>query len=225
MISSLSPSTKKRAAAYTAVVLLLIIGRIFVDQSGWFGSPNLHMLMEFMAASLALFVGALALVRFYTRQNSVYFFIGTGFIGAGLLDAYHAMTTATTFDLLATDIFTLDFWQWNPSPTFLSLLMAGSWFIWQRKKSFGDTTRQYYLIVALVAAVSVVAFTIIPQPPIDASIYLPGRVMAILNTVFFLIALIGYLNKGEWRQDTFENWLLSALIVLVVAQRLFRYFA
>ncbi len=225
MISSLSPSTKKRAAAYTAVVLLLIIGRIFVDQSGWFGSPNLHMLMEFMAASLALFVGALALVRFYTRQNSVYFFIGTGFIGAGLLDAYHAMTTATTFDLLATDIFTLDFWQWNPSPTFLSLLMAGSWFIWQRKKRLGENTRQYYLIVALVAAVSVVAFTIIPQPPIDASIYLPGRVMAILNTVFFLIALIGYLNKGEWRQDTFENWLIAALIVNVLAQGLFMYFA
>ncbi len=225
MISSLSPSTKKRVSVYTAVVLLLLLGRLFIGRSHWSGSANSHMLMEFIAASLALFVGALALVRFYTKQNSVYFFIGTGFIGAGLLDAYHAVTTATSFNLLPINLPTLDIWQWNPSPTFLSLLMAGSWLIWQRKKSLGGRTRQYYLIVGLVAVVTLLAFTIIPQPPIDSSMYLPGRVMAILNTAFFLLALIGYLNKGEWRQDTFENWLILALIVNVLSQGLFVFFA
>lgn len=225
MISSLSFSTKKRVAVYTAVVLFLVLGRIFIGQSNWFNSASLHTLMEFIAASLALFAGALALVRFYTKRNSVYFFIGTGFIGAGLLDAYHAMTTAAVFDLLSANIFMLDNWQWNPSPTFLSLLMAGSWFVWQRDKSLPAQTKQYYFVVGLIAAVSLIAFAIIPQPPIDSSIYLPGRITAMLNTVFFLVALIGYLHKGEWQQDAFENWLILALIVNVMGQGLFMFFA
>ena len=151
MISSLSPSIRKRVAGYTAVVLLLVLSRIFIGRSDWHSSANLHMLMEFMAASLALFVGALALVRFYTRRNGVYFFIGAGFIGAGLLDAYHALTTVMTFELLSPNLLTPGNWQWNPSPTFLSLLMAGSWFIWQRNKSLETQTRQYYLVVGLIA--------------------------------------------------------------------------
>ncbi len=216
---------KRRAAAYTAVVLLLVLSRIFIGRSAWLGSANLYMLMEFMAASLALFVGALALVRFYTRRSSVYFFIGAGFIGAGLLDAYNAMITAKAFELLSSNLFMPGNWQWDPSPTFLSLLMAGSWLIWQRNKSLEKQTRQYYLVVGLIAAVSLSAFAIIPQPPIDASMYMAGRVLAIFNTVFFLVALVGYLHKGEWQRDTFEHWLILALIVNVMGQGLFMFFA
>lgn len=225
MISSLSLTTKKRTATYTAVVLLLVLGRLLAGRSNWVGSANLHTLMEFMAASLALFVGALALVRFYTKRNLVYFFIGTGFIGAGLFDAFHALTTAAAFDLMSHKFFTVEVWQWNPSPTFLSLIMAGSWIIWQRNKELQTRTRQYFLVVGFIAVVSLIAFTIIPQPPIDSSMYLPGRVTAIVNTAFFLVALVGYLHKGEWQQDTFENWLVFALIVNVMGQGLFMFFA
>ena len=91
MISNQPSSTKKRIAVYTAVLLLLVASRAWVGQSDWFGSANLHMLTEFVAGTIAVFVGVLALVRFYTKQNSAYFFIGIGFVGACLLDAYHAM--------------------------------------------------------------------------------------------------------------------------------------
>src|SRR5690606_25630386 len=110
---------------YTAVLLLLIVLRILMGQVRWAGSANLHMLMEFTAASLALFVGALALVRYYTKKSSAYLYIGCGFIGAGLLDAYHAMRSVSLNELLVPTAVSLDMWQWNPSSTFLGIFIAG----------------------------------------------------------------------------------------------------
>ncbi|MCA9918972.1 MAG: response regulator [Anaerolineales bacterium] len=224
MIVTQSTSIRNRVVAYTAVLLALVLARILIGSSDWFGSATLHMLVEFVAATLALFVGALALVRFYTKQNSAYFFVGTGFIGAGLLDAYHAMRTASMLNLLSPTAVSPDLWQWNSSPIFLSILMAGSWMIWQRNK-LQPQSRQYYIVVGLVAFVSLVVFALIPQPPITSSDYLPGRITAIFTATFFLVALIGYLHKREWQQDTFENWLVIALIINVVAQGLFMFFA
>ena len=36
-----------------------------------------------------------------------------------------------------------------------------------------------------------------------------------------LSALVGYLRKGEWRQDAFEHWLVLALIIGFVSQAVF----
>ncbi|MBK8902301.1 MAG: response regulator [Anaerolineaceae bacterium] len=224
MISSLTNSTKMRLGFYTAVLLLLVILRVVMGRSTWIGSATLHMLMEFTAASLALFVGALAWVRFYTKKSSAYFYIGSGFIGAGLLDAYHAMRSVSLNELLVPTAVSLDVWQWNPSATFLGIFMAGSWLIWQRdQRRYGQ--RQDYLIVVLVAVVSLLSFSLIPQPPLASASYLVNRLTVILTTTFFLVALIGYLHKGEWQHDTFENWLVAALIVNVGAQGLFVFFA
>ncbi|MBK7894790.1 MAG: response regulator [Candidatus Promineifilaceae bacterium] len=225
MIASLSTPAKRKIAAYTAVLITLVIARIFIGNSHWFGSVMLHMLVEFVAATLALFVGALALVRFYTKQNSAYFFIGTGFIGAGLLDAYHAMRTVVLVNALLPTAVSPELWNWNPSPTFLSILMAGSWMIWQRNKRFQPHSSRYYVVVGVVAVVTIFIFALLPQPPITSTEYLPGRITAVFTATFFLIALIGYLHKREWQQDTFENWLVIALIVNVAAQGLFMYFA
>ena len=225
MFSNLTHHTKKRIAVYSAVVLLLVLSRFLLRWSPWFGSANLHMLMELIAASLASFVGVLALVRFYTKQNSTYFFVGIGFIGAGLLDAYHAIRTVTLGDLLNSTAVSSQSWQWNPSSIFLSIVLVGSWLIWQRHKRLSQESTQFYMIVGLIAFVSLIIFALIPQPPIESSTNLPGRVSAVFTATFFLMSLIGYLHKREWQQDTFENWLVIALIINVGAQGLFMFFA
>lgn len=224
MISSLSTLTKIRLGFYSAVLLLLVILRVVMGQSSWMGSANLHMLLEFTAASLALFVGALAWVRFYTKRSSAYFYIGSGFIGAGLLDAYHAMRSVSLSELLVPTAVSLDMWQWNPSPTFLGIFIAGSWLIWQRgQRPHGQ--KQDYLIVVLVAVVSLLSFSLIPQPPVASANFLVNRLTVVLTATFFLVALIGYLHKRGWQHDTFENWLVVALIVNVGTQGLFVFFA
>ncbi|WP_420627514.1 response regulator [Candidatus Leptofilum sp.] len=225
MIASQPSLNVKRITVYTAVLLLLVLGRILVGQSGWFGSATLHMLVEFVSATLALFVGTLALVRFYTKRSSVYFFVGAGFLGAGLLDAYHAVRTVPILNLLDPTTITPELWQWNSSPIFLSILIAGSWMIWQRDKQHQLPLRQYYVVIGAVALVGLFIFALIPQPAITSSEYLPGRITAVFATVFFLIGLIGYLYKREWIEDTFENWLIIALMINVASQGLFMFFA
>ncbi|MCH8331052.1 MAG: hypothetical protein IH946_06690, partial [Bacteroidetes bacterium] len=50
--------------------------------------------MEGIATLLALVVGTMALVRFYSKKNNTFLFIGTGFLGTALLDGYHAIVTS-----------------------------------------------------------------------------------------------------------------------------------
>ena len=49
------------------------------------------------ATLLALMVGVMALVRFYSRPNTVFLFVGIGFLGTALLDGYHTVVTSTFF--------------------------------------------------------------------------------------------------------------------------------
>ena len=52
-----------------------------------------------MSKQSVVSMGALALVRYYTKKSSAYLYIGSGFIGAGLLDAYHAAGGSQTVTL------------------------------------------------------------------------------------------------------------------------------
>ena len=52
--------------------------------------------MEIAATILALIVGVMALVRFYSKKNSTILFVGAGFLGTAMLDGYHAVVRAMT---------------------------------------------------------------------------------------------------------------------------------
>ena len=43
--------------------------------------------------------------------------------------------------------------------------------------------------------------------------------------LFFLLALVGYVRKGQWKTDPFEHWLVMSLIVGLVAQVAFMSFS
>ena len=86
MIANQPNQTNKRLISYLIIGVLLLVARFTVGRADWSGTANLHILMEAVGASVALFVGGLAFVQFFTKRNGVYFFIGMGFTGAGLLD-------------------------------------------------------------------------------------------------------------------------------------------
>ena len=63
-------------------------GALLIRGTPWRGSTGVHTLMEAGATVLALIVGALALVRFYSKKQSTFLFIGTGFLGTAVLDTF-----------------------------------------------------------------------------------------------------------------------------------------
>ena len=79
---------RHRIAVYLLVGAGLTLVYAFLRGTSWHGSATLHTVMEAMATLLALVVGAMALVRYYSRKNNSFLFIGTGFLGTALLDGY-----------------------------------------------------------------------------------------------------------------------------------------
>lgn len=107
---------RRRILTYVTVGGGLLLGYVLLRTSSWQGNTQLHTLMEVVATLLALFVGTVALVRFYTRQNNTFLFIGTGFLGTAFLDGYHAIVTSSYFDFLFPSVpSSLIPWSWVAS--------------------------------------------------------------------------------------------------------------
>ena len=220
---------QKRIASYVALFVILFIGYFWLREVTWEGSKQLHTLMEAIATLLAFLVGTMALVRFYSKKNNLFLLIGAGFLGTGLLDGYHAIVTSTFFD----EIFpspppSLIPWSWVASRLFLSILLWLSWLVWRTEEKLGKAyhLREYtvYLSVALLTLISFLFFAFVPLPPAYYSGFF-HRPEEFVPAFFFLLALIGYLKKGDWKISYFEHWLVLSLIVGFMGQAMFMSFS
>ncbi len=111
---------------------------VLLRKSAWHGEAQLHTIMEVIATLLALMVGAMALVRFYSKKNNTFLFIGTDFLGTAFLDGYHAVVTSKFFaPYLPSDLPALIPWSWVASRQFLSVLLCLSWLAWVREHRLG----------------------------------------------------------------------------------------
>ena len=204
----------------------LVFAYAALIQSTWRGSTELHTITEGIAAILALIVGLVAIVRFYAKKNNTYLFVGTGFIGTALLDAYHAIVTSSFFDqLLPSGPPYLIPWSWNASRTFLALLMLLSYWAWKREQRLKAAGRigegAVYISVSALTLISFYFFAFVPLPRAYYPELFFGRPEEFISAALFLMALIGYLKKGTWRQDPFENALVVSLVIGFIGQALF----
>ena len=81
----------------TAVLLTVVLTAAapLVSRLTWRANGEFHTFLEVIATQLALTTGAIALVRYYAKRSGMFLLIGVGFLGAGLLDAYHALITSS----------------------------------------------------------------------------------------------------------------------------------
>jgi PAS domain S-box-containing protein len=216
----------RRAVSYICLFAFLFLGFILLRGSTWQGSTQLHTLMELIATSLALFVGVVALVRYYTKKNNPILFIGVAFLGTALLDGYHTIVTSTFFDQFwPSPPPSLIPWSWNASRFFLSILMFLSWWVWRREEKLGEQgkigEKNVYLATGLLTLGSFLFFAFYPLPRAYYPEFLFGRPEEFVSAFFFLLALIGYLKKGLWRNSNFEHWVVLSLIVGFMGQAMF----
>ncbi|MGD2136299.1 MAG: MASE3 domain-containing protein, partial [Gemmatimonadales bacterium] len=217
---------KRRARIYVGTFVALAVAYLWMRGSAWRGNTDLHTLMEAVATLLALTVGTLALLHYHTKQNGTLLFIGTGFFGTGLLDAYHAVVTSRWFDqAFPSPPPSLIPWSWTASRVFLSVLMFLSWMAWRREARLGDAgwigERRVYGSVVVLMLAAFALFALVPLPRAYYPELAFGRPGEFVSAAFFLAALVGYLRKGAWRTETFEHWLVLSLIVGFVGQAAF----
>ena len=70
---------RRRVIVYWLLALGLVIGYGMLRGSTWQSSAEFHTLIEAMATELALMVGIMALVRYYSRKSITILYIGTRF--------------------------------------------------------------------------------------------------------------------------------------------------
>ncbi|MDM8561306.1 ATP-binding protein [Candidatus Parabeggiatoa sp. HSG14] len=226
----LETTAQKRILSYIVLFVALFIGYFLLRDSTWQGSKELHSLMELAASILAFIVGIMALVHFYSKKENTFLFIGTGFIGTSFLDAYHTIVTSTFFDIyFPSPPPSLIPWSWIASRLFLSILLWWSWFAWLQEKKRGEAgiidERKVYFVTAVLTIACFLFFAFVPLP----NAYFPElffhRPEELIPALFFLLALIGYLKKGFWKNDGFEHWLVLSLIIGFMGQAMFMSFS
>jgi diguanylate cyclase (GGDEF)-like protein/PAS domain S-box-containing protein len=216
--------------AYLATIAALGCANLYLRESSWHTDINIHSLLESVATTLAIVVGCLSLVRYYSKKDNMFLFIGAGFIGTACLDGYHTLVSSVHFirDFPSTPA-ALIAWSWLSSRMFLAVLLWLSWLFWRREARLGGAGRVPERVV--IAGVSVLTlanlwlFAEVPLPPAYLSNPLVGRPQEFLPAVFFLAALVGYYRKGGWKTDPFEHWLVLSLIVSLMSQLLFMPFS
>lgn len=213
----------KRSQTYLTVAIALTICSILLSGSNWQGTAQLHTLMEMLATVLALFVGMLALVRFYSRGGTEFLVLGAGFIGVSLLDGYHAIVSSIWFKAyLPSNLSSLIPWSWLASRLFLSIIVLLLYFIlkWESedKALHKISPKVVYSFILFTTLCSFLFFAFVPLP----SGYFEGlffyRPEELIPAILFSLALIGFLNLGDWRTNDFSHWLILAIIVNLVAQ-------
>ncbi|MFB3916749.1 MAG: response regulator [Terriglobales bacterium] len=216
----------RRRTIYAATSAVLLAAWILVQNWTWLFSPQVRTLLELTAALLALTVGILAIVRFYSKKDNTFLFLGTGFTATGLLDGYHALVTDPAFIKYFPSVpSSLIPWSGFSSRLFLSALLCLSWIFWRREARGGEGARasegMVCAIVSLTAMACLLLFAFIELPVGHLlSIPLFHRPQEFLPSCLFVLAFIGYFRKGQWKSDPFEHWLMLA-IILCISQSLF----
>lgn len=219
-----------RLFAYLATALALVLLSIPLRGIAWNGDGELHTIMEVAAALIALAVGGLALLRYHSLKHATFLFVGMGFLGTALLDAYHAAVTSRWFVAQSSSgLDSLIPWSWTASRVFLSQFLCLSYWAWRREQRAGNSRivneRAIYAAAAVMTISSFFFFAFVPLPPAyykDLFFHRPGELLAAL---FFAAALVGYLHKGEWRTNPIEHWLVLALVISIVIQVAFMPFS
>ncbi len=207
---------KERSAAIYWVLLAILFGFASIFRLVPLpDNPARHAVWEFISTTLALTVASLSLVRFYSKKQPTFLFIGTGFLGTGLLNGYHAVITSTTTAIQTEDGAA---WTWTAARLFLSLFLFGSVFLWSFEPDSKRSHLNEFSVYATAAALTLVIFLVFNFVSLPSAYYpdfLVSRPAEIVPAIFFFGAWVGYLRRGDWRTEPFQYWLLISLMISV----------
>ena len=212
-----------RILGYLLFTLLLSVAALACNKVQWDSSASFHTLMEAIATFIALTVGAMSLIRYYSHAENKYLLVGLGFIGTALLDGFHAGVTSVWFhELFPSQLESLIPWSWIASRLFLAIMLTLSVVPWLGKnppaiENPSNEPRLYFL--AASAILGCFAFiTFVSLPPAYFAHMIVSRPEEWLPALFFALALGGYLRQGAWRTVDIDHWMVLALITSLIGQ-------
>jgi len=171
----------------------------------------------------ALFIGVLALLRYYTKKVSLSFlFIGIGFLGVGLLDIFQVVLDlggmSNLFSGAVTQIYPVTSVL---SKTFLSVIMFVSWLVSRKDEINGKgKKKKEALLMGLVVGsfilfIGTFIYLMVTGIVIDGIVVI---VVGLISLMFLILAILGYILSKNWLYDDFNYWIIFLLAFLILSQ-------
>ncbi len=96
---------------------------------------------------------------------------------------------------------------------------------WRREFRLGESGRprdaRVYALGLVLTSAFMALFFAAPLPPGVLPEFVIHRPEELVPAALFVVALVGFLRKGDWTWDPFEHWLVLSLIVNIVAQSVY----
>lgn len=201
-----------RIAAYVLLPILVLLGAMLLRPMTWLGNAELHTLLEGVATVLALFTGAMALIRYYAKKDTSLLFIGAGFLGAAVLDIYHAaMTSSFLADRTPSAFSLLTPWSGTTSRILLSVVVCAS-LVWRSKDTSRRKEAAVYAMVFAWTVATFVLFAFVKLPDAYYPEFAIHRPAEAVPAALFAMAAIVHIRRGRWKTSHFAHWFILFLI-------------
>ena len=214
-----------RQTTYWLISLVIMLAYIALSRRDVLAPEELHTLIETTTTIIALFIGVMSLVRFYSNKIARYLILGAGFIGVSIMDGSHVILNASWFRTDSpTNFLPLASPGWLGSQLILSIIFISTvlvGYIKIEKISKISLTKQLTCnvnILTLVFIIIMISVTVISRYYENSllfktSQYIPGLIL--------VLALIGHLKISDWRADELSHWFVIALILNLFSHLLF----
>ena len=212
---------KKVLLVFISVLAFLIFAYLSGEIS-WM--KDILQFLQLISSIFAIFIGILALLRFYTKKSKLSFLVlGIGFLFVGLLDIFQLLVSLNGFqDLLnysEAEIFPLSMVL---PKFFLAVIFFLSYIV--RKDYENPDEKKEKKISILIVGIFLIAITVFLLFSNVVSIsqdYLPAVVGGVLSLVMLSFSIFGYWRTNVWKYESFEYWAMFSMIFLLVSSIFF----
>lgn len=209
----------------TIILFVMFLFLVFAYLSGNFPwMKDFYLLIDLFACIFALFIGNLAILRYYTKKSSINFLLlGLGFLSVSLLDGFHILASMNMFsDLIVSSPFQMFPSSMVLSRFFLALVFFLSWIFTQsEKKEQGGKDRialTGFLIILSTFIIMVASFTKLFE---GFESYTFAISMQTISLFIYLITLIGYTRDEGLYYRSFDFWIQFSLVFSILSQIFF----
>jgi PAS domain S-box-containing protein len=207
----------RRSLYYLGLLLAMLPAGLLLPHLPVSGGATFGAVAETLAANLAMLVGLAALLHYGGTQRPLYAFVGSAFLGAALLDGFHALSAwaltpnAASFpDTVAA----------SGSRWFLPLwLWAGVWAASSEQRIAKLVRETPLAIWASAAGLTLLCLLWVRVLPAgDPSLGVVGH---LTSAALYFGAVEALLRRRRWPHDTFEHCLMLSLILGFVLNTMF----
>lgn len=210
--------TRERVVSYWLLLMTLLVGAVLVRSVPVHGNPLFHSLYEAVTAVVGVLVGGLALVRYYARQERIFLFVGTGFLGSALVTALHAVATGPlATGELSSALLHADAWTWWAAQLYLAVYSLAAFFTVSVIDPPGSNVdRSVYASGLLLAVLLGAAIVYIDLPTAVFEQLGLHRPYELIPAAIFAMALLGFMRRENWRRERFHHWMVVGLWIQVL---------